>query len=97
MASGDAGPASQAPPETRKKWAAEKFGSDKPPPLPAPHRCNDRVEDAIQAATHARFRQLLSCLRTLGNCLASSPGEEPTCAYQVMEPEHGPPRSGYAS
>ena len=56
-----------------------------------PHRCNDRVEDVIQALFEGN--PLLTVPHTVGlarRCLMSKPGEEPTEAYLFVTPRVAP-------
>jgi hypothetical protein len=52
-----------------------------PPRTTRPHRCNDRVEDAVQALVGGGGAGVAGVRRALANvvaCLRSDPGGEPT-------------------
>lgn len=58
-----------------------------------PHRCNDRVEDAVQALFERDFRnKFLPRARLAWKCFLSKPGEEPTDPYEFIVP--GVPSKG---
>ncbi|KAG1679432.1 hypothetical protein FOA52_007724 [Chlamydomonas sp. UWO 241] len=53
----------------------------------APHRCNDRVEDFVQAIAGEEgsiFRDAWPTVKLLGRCMLSSKGQEPADPYQVL-------------
>ena len=62
------------------------------PPSPAdvplrPHRCNDRLEDAIEGLFAGSPRDnFLPLLRLLRDCIAAEPGQEPTEPYRFVKP-----------
>ena len=65
-----------------------------PPPAPSPadvplrpHRCNDRLEDAIEGLFAGAPREnFFPLLRLLRDCIASEPGHEPTEPYRFVRP-----------
>uniref|UniRef100_A0A7R9V2D1 Uncharacterized protein n=1 Tax=Chlamydomonas euryale TaxID=1486919 RepID=A0A7R9V2D1_9CHLO len=53
------------------------------------HRCNDRVEDFVQAIAGEEgsiFRDFMPTARLLGRCLMSEPGREPADPYLLIGP-----------
>ena len=52
-----------------------------------PHRCNDRVEDAVQALFEGDFRHVfVPRARMAWKCFRSAPGEEPDAPYVFVKP-----------
>ena len=67
------------------------MSSSPPPRVSRPHRCNDRVEDAVQALVGGGGAGLAGVRRALANvvaCVRSDAGREPTPAevpYVVLD------------
>ncbi|KAL4529562.1 hypothetical protein Ndes2526B_g04370 [Nannochloris sp. 'desiccata'] len=59
---------------------------DQPPAkLPRPHRCNDRVEDLLQALFTLDFSEKIRpAWRNFRKCMKSEPGSEPTDPYLII-------------
>ncbi|KAE9600707.1 hypothetical protein Lalb_Chr14g0375741 [Lupinus albus] len=60
-------------------------------PEPKPHRCNDRVEDVIQACFEGNpFKTVPGPFKLFWKCMHSKPGQEPTDPffYLDLEPLH---------
>ncbi|KAK9800337.1 hypothetical protein WJX73_005254 [Symbiochloris irregularis] len=54
--------------------------------VPTPHRCNDRVEDVVQALFTLEFSaKIKPAWSTFMKCMRSEVGQEPTDPYQVIE------------
>ena len=54
-------------------------------PLPRPHRCNDRLEDAIQGLFEGSPRTNFWPLAQVAwRCFQTQPGEEPTEPYRYV-------------
>jgi len=52
-----------------------------------PHRCNDRLEDAIEGLFEGAPREnFFPLLRLLFECVAAEPGQEPTTPYRFVKP-----------
>ncbi|XP_021734003.1 uncharacterized protein LOC110700719 [Chenopodium quinoa] len=53
---------------------------------PKPHRCNDRVEDVIQACFEGNpFKTVPGPFKLFYRCMRSKPGEEPTEPFYYLE------------
>ncbi|CAN4103472.1 unnamed protein product [Withania somnifera] len=58
---------------------------------PKPHRCNDRVEDVVQACFEGNpFKTIPGPFKLFWQCMRSKPGEEPTEPFYYLQLE--PPR-----
>ncbi|PSS14422.1 Autophagy-related protein [Actinidia chinensis var. chinensis] len=54
---------------------------------PKPHRCNDRVEDVIQACFEGNpFKTVPGPFKLFWQCMRSKPGEEPTEPFYYLPP-----------
>ncbi|KAK1258788.1 hypothetical protein QJS04_geneDACA018699 [Acorus gramineus] len=53
---------------------------------PRAHRCNDRVEDVIQAAFEGNpFKTVPGPFKLFWRCMRSKPGEEPTEPFTYLQ------------
>ncbi|KAH7842928.1 hypothetical protein Vadar_010799 [Vaccinium darrowii] len=53
---------------------------------PTPHRCNDRVEDVIQACFEGNpFKTVPGPFKLFWQCMRSRPGEEPTEPFYYLQ------------
>ncbi|KAG4385975.1 hypothetical protein AAZX31_12G183700 [Glycine max] len=60
-------------------------------PEPKAHRCNDRVEDVIQACFEGNpFKTVPGPFKLFWQCMRSKPGEEPTEPFTYLDLE--PPK-----
>ena len=60
-------------------------------PTGKPHRCNDRIEDAIQGLFKDNWgANFWPLARTAYECLQSEPGREPNVPYKFVTPEDAP-------
>ncbi|KNA21945.1 hypothetical protein SOVF_038150 [Spinacia oleracea] len=58
---------------------------------PKPHRCNDRVEDVIQACFEGNpFKTVPGPFKLFYRCMRAKPGEEPTEPFYYLQLD--PPR-----
>lgn len=63
-----------------------------------PHRCNDRVEDAVQALFEGDFRHVfLPRARIAWECFRSAPGQEPDVPYVFVQPSPSQDEREHAS
>ncbi|KAH7426038.1 hypothetical protein KP509_11G082300 [Ceratopteris richardii] len=54
--------------------------------LPKPHRCNDRLEDFVQALFEDNFRKNVPATwKLFWQCYKSNPGEEPTEPFYFLK------------
>ena len=52
-----------------------------------PHRCNDRLEDAIEGLFEGAPREnFFPLMRLLFECVAAEPGHEPSAPYRFVKP-----------
>ncbi|KAF5193866.1 hexokinase-1 protein [Thalictrum thalictroides] len=55
-------------------------------PEPKAHRCNDRMEDIIQACFEGNpFKTVPGPFKLFWRCMRSKPGEEPTEPFSYLE------------
>ncbi|CAJ1956334.1 unnamed protein product [Sphenostylis stenocarpa] len=55
-------------------------------PEPKAHRCNDRVEDVIQACFEGNpFKTVPGPFKLFWQCMRSKPGEEPTEPFTYLD------------
>lgn len=53
---------------------------------PKAHRCNDRVEDVVQAAFEGNpFKTVPGPFKVFWQCMRSKPGEEPTEPFTYLQ------------
>uniref|UniRef100_A0A453SVL6 Uncharacterized protein n=5 Tax=Triticeae TaxID=147389 RepID=A0A453SVL6_AEGTS len=53
---------------------------------PKAHRCNDRVEDVVQAAFEGNpFKTVPGPFKVFWQCMRSKPGEEPTVPFTYLQ------------
>eukprot|EP00192_Tetraselmis_astigmatica_P016467 CAMPEP_0117656926 /NCGR_PEP_ID=MMETSP0804-20121206/5059_1 /TAXON_ID=1074897 /ORGANISM="Tetraselmis astigmatica, Strain CCMP880" /LENGTH=83 /DNA_ID=CAMNT_0005463349 /DNA_START=188 /DNA_END=439 /DNA_ORIENTATION=+ len=69
--------------------ADQPANSEGSPPLrqPRPHRCNDRLEDFVQAIFEWKPREyLIPTWKNFWRCMEAEPGSEPNDPYLLWTP-----------